>query len=78
MVDQDALFVAFTVAVRARDGSDDAYALIGFVHLSSVYQHKITRSKGSGIKVVGKCDQIVKSSQRLSSFCFLTLGTRHA
>ena len=31
----------------------------------------------AGITVVGKCDQTVEIAEKLSSFCFLTLDTRH-
>ena len=41
----------------------------------SVISTKTTRSLDSGITVVGKCDQIVGSSEKLSSFCFSMLGT---
>ena len=54
---------------------------IGSVYLSSVYLSsiitKIAISEDSGITVISKHDQIVKSAEKLSSFCFFTLGTRH-
>ena len=50
--------------------------VIGFVCLSSI-STKITRSEDSGITMVSKCDQIVESSKKLFSFCYLTLGTRY-
>ena len=37
---------------------------------------KFARSEDSGITVVGKCEQIVVSSEQLSSFCILMLATR--
>ena len=49
--------------------------VIGFVCRLFV-STKIVRSEDSGITVVGKCDQIVGSGEKLSSSCFLMLGTR--
>ena len=51
--------------------------MISSVHLS-VCQYKNCQIY-SGILVVGKCDHniIVESDKKLSSFCFLMLGTRH-
>ena len=49
--------------------------VIGFVCRLSVGT-KIARSDDSGITVVGNCNQIVGSGEKLSSFCILTLGTR--
>ena len=44
--------------------------------LSSVTA-KITRFEDSGILVLSKCDHIVRSGEKLSSFSFLTLDTRY-
>ena len=53
--------------------------LIIFIHLS-VYRLsvgiKISRSEDSGIMMVGKCYQIVRSGEK-QPFCFLTLGFHH-
>ena len=49
--------------------------VIGFVHLLSIII-KIARSEDSGI-MISKCNQIVGSGEKWSSFCFFLLGTRH-